>query len=185
MKTCLRCGCNTVDEVKFCPECGTPFAPPQEMPPPPPYYGAPPMGGYPPPPPPVKPKPPALAKSIVSMALSISGLECAAVGLFFVTYIGIIFTFVTAVGMSEVAYDSDVQFVKGFFSIYILVIAFILGGIGLAMSLVGRYLGNKAQDEGNQTKMAHFGIKLGKIALILSIVTFALATVSAIFLWII
>ena len=172
MKICLRCGCQTVDEVNFCPICGQAISPSQEAAPSP-YY----------PTPPEKPKPPALAKSIVSMVLSIGALECAAAGTFFVTFITFMFGMILNFSMSNVVYDPELQFTKAFFSLYIAMIAIILGGFALAMGLVGRHLGNSAKSIGNQTKMAHFGVKLGKISVILSIVIFALAAVSAALLW--
>ncbi len=182
MKTCSRCGCNTVDKVKFCPDCGNEFSPanPTQTPPSP-YdthaasteYGS-----------PAPQKPPALAKSIVSMVLSISALECAAVGLFFVVYLAAILLPVMGFAIGEMPMDGEIVFLKGFLSIYFAIIASLLGGIGLAMSLVGRYLGRSAKAQGNRSKMAHFGIKLGNIALVLSIVALALAALVITVLWI-
>ncbi len=178
MKTCLRCGCQTVDEVNFCPVCGQPLAPSAQY-----TQTPPPAGYYPPPAPPAKPKPPALAKSIISMVLSISALECAAVGLLLVIYISFVFGLLALTGIEEIAYDSEMLFVKSFFSGYIVMLSLIMGGIGLATGLVGRHLGLKAKEAGNQSKMAHFGVKLGNISWILSVAMLAIGAIAAILLW--
>lgn len=172
MKICPACQCQTVDEVNFCPECGTPLAPLQEMPPTPPYTYAPPM-------PMQNPKPPALAKSIVGMILSINGLVCAAIGIFFVLYLSAVLGMVTGFALSDgMICDPDFALFSTIFSIYPILFAFIIGAEALPCAIVGRFLGTKAKDEGNQTKMAHFGIKLGMIGIVLTIVMLGLAVIA-------
>lgn len=156
MKICPRCGYYAADDAGSCPACAIAFAPPA---------------------------PPAKGKAIVGMILSINGLVGAAIGLSAIAFFALVLLWATVIMLSDGYYDPDLISMQDMLRGYFLLLSLVLGAEFLPCSIVGRFIGNKAHEDGNQTAMAKSAVRLGKIGVILSVVMIGLGLLCTVFLY--